>query len=588
MYGYNEFENESFLFCESEDTPKECKGKGHITLSMWQDSQGKEMATMDTEYKDAPSVKNEPEYIAVIYIRWLKWIDPSEPLCNIPYIGQAVRSAMKYKDAKHVAQARWTEENKQSEKEDKERGLIAALEMFGIHAFYDVIVEQRKGPRSQVQKWANEREIALIAQYGGVLSDPSSSCKQTLNLTKGGQGIIDFDSKDATRTIKWVKFQRELEEYIACYKTSLVPQDYVSDSGYPLGKRVNKVRTGSLWTGHSKEAEMLAWLRGKPDWNRDGRKTEEYRQAASKLKLDAAESRQASILNAIEDETERDKYIHAVVLEKRSTDHRKQKAEYLRAERSEHESINIRKALVDYVFLRSDPGDANSALVPTKKTEEAISDHRKQHNMAISRAKSTETAKQAQSIRRHNEAQEKRDLKRMEMETEEEQFAFDKACARTDRAGNLLRKKVDALRVTFPEFKDLTFCILASMVKNYNYFPVDSSDPNSKLRPEKKTDDGDLRAKRKDVVYKSTAEKRAAHRLTLTTDEERKAWDIQCATVDRNSNLKKRKEDAIIHLEIPEFMGIKRQCLQSHFKKFLFTLTDPSDKQGELSAALKS
>ena len=64
-------------------------------------------------------------------------------------------------------------------REDKDIGLIHCLDLHGSEAFDDQIVECKRGPRAEVQVWANEREIALIAEHGGPLRDPSVRCKQT-------------------------------------------------------------------------------------------------------------------------------------------------------------------------------------------------------------------------------------------------------------------------------------------------------------------------------------------------------------------------------------------------------------------------
>ena len=87
----------------------------------------------------------DPIMMAVIYIRWLRWIDPSDVLHNIPYVGQAVRSG--YDDPQKCAQARWNDENLQAAREYHEIGLLAAIEMFGKDSFYDEVVKWRVGPR---------------------------------------------------------------------------------------------------------------------------------------------------------------------------------------------------------------------------------------------------------------------------------------------------------------------------------------------------------------------------------------------------------------------------------------------------------
>ena len=70
----------------------------------------------------------DPIVIAVIYIRRLKWIDPSEPLFGCPYVGQAVRA---HPTAEEVAVVRWKEENGQAVREEKAIGLIHCLDVHG-------------------------------------------------------------------------------------------------------------------------------------------------------------------------------------------------------------------------------------------------------------------------------------------------------------------------------------------------------------------------------------------------------------------------------------------------------------------------
>jgi hypothetical protein len=222
----------------------------------------------------------DPIYIAVIYIRWLKWIDPSAPLYGCPYVGQAVRAG---NTAEEVAAVRWAEENQQALREDKHVGLIHEIKVHGATAFDSQVVEWKQGPRSEVQAWADEREIALISERGGPLRDPSMRCKQTLNLTKGGKGHVNFEAIDAARTVAWLKFQDEMEEYIECYETSLVPVSYANPvSGYKLGETLGHVRfNGTLWKGHPDEANRIAWLETLPGWAWKVREAEGWHDAAS-------------------------------------------------------------------------------------------------------------------------------------------------------------------------------------------------------------------------------------------------------------------------------------------------------------------
>ena len=229
--------------------------------------------------KKAKTNGSEPIMIAVVYIRWLKWIDPSEPLYGCPYIGQAVRA---HSTAELVAKERWMEENRDATARRKRVGLYHAIKAHGPEAFADNIVEWKQGPRSEVQAWADEREVALIAEHGGPLRDPSMRCTQTLNLDHGGKFGMNFEARDALRTVAWLTFQDELEEYVECHGTALVPRLYVNPvSGYKLGGQLHNVRQGGLWNGHPDEAERIEWLEALPKWAWDAKKTEEYREAIS-------------------------------------------------------------------------------------------------------------------------------------------------------------------------------------------------------------------------------------------------------------------------------------------------------------------
>ena len=228
--------------------------------------------------KKAKADKVDPIMIAVIYIRWLKWIDPSEPLYMCPYVGQAVRAGL---TAELVAVARWKEENRDAMRESKRVGLLHALKVHGPEAFNDQVVEWKQGPRSEVQKWANEREIALIAEHGGPLRDPSVRCKQTLNLDHGGKFGMHFDAMDALRTIAWLTFQDEMDEYVDCYGTALVPRFHVMSSGCKLGRQLNNVRQGMLWRGHPDETKRVEWLESLPGWVWNVRESDEWVEGCS-------------------------------------------------------------------------------------------------------------------------------------------------------------------------------------------------------------------------------------------------------------------------------------------------------------------
>ena len=237
---------------------------------------------MQPPSKKAKVEEIDPIYTAVLYIRWLKWIDPSNPLFMCPYIGQAVRSE---DTPEKVVTPRWKEEDNKAVREYHDIGVLHCLRVYGPEAFYDQIVESKRGPRSEVQEWANSREIALIAEHGGPLRDQSVRCKQTLNQDNGGKFGWNFESIDALRTVAWLKFKTELEAYVECYETSLVPNAYVNPvSGYKLGQKLNSVRSyGTLWKGHPDETARVAWLEALPKWAWNAMKTDEYKEGRSEI-----------------------------------------------------------------------------------------------------------------------------------------------------------------------------------------------------------------------------------------------------------------------------------------------------------------
>jgi hypothetical protein len=79
-----------------------------------------------------------------------------------------------------------------------------------------------------------------------------------------------------------LKFQDELEAYIECHGTSLVPTGYVNPvSGYTLGWHIATVRRGVLWRGHTDEAIRMKWLESLPGWAWNAMETDEWREDLS-------------------------------------------------------------------------------------------------------------------------------------------------------------------------------------------------------------------------------------------------------------------------------------------------------------------
>ena len=236
------------------------------------------------------------------------------PLFGIVYIGQAIRCNAK--TALEAAEMRWKEEVCDSKTHNKEVGLLWALKEFGESAFRFEVIDSKFAPKSELNNWADLREIELIAKHGGVLKDQNKRCKQTLNLDPGGQG-----SRGLARAAMWKvvraklidRFKTEMEAYAKEHDSSLVPTSYVTPGGYKLGRQLHKFRQGVLRDGMPDEKEIREWAEALPKWAWDAKKTKEWREALSKRTLEqwdkpenlAAASKRASERLANETEKER-------------------------------------------------------------------------------------------------------------------------------------------------------------------------------------------------------------------------------------------------------------------------------------------
>ena len=206
---------------------------------------------------------------AVIYEWVLVRVPDDEPLKGITYVGQAVRGG--YESADKLARKRWKEEEEQANREDKELGLIAAINRFGVKAFDRFLLEEKYGDRDKVQDWANEREIALIAERGGILRDmePEEPLKQTLNLTKGGKGDprAVWEGVEARSARRWNIFKEELELFVQARGSAHVPTEYTNTAtGYRLGGVAAEVRNKSIFLTGSAGALRRAWLNSLNGW----------------------------------------------------------------------------------------------------------------------------------------------------------------------------------------------------------------------------------------------------------------------------------------------------------------------------------
>jgi hypothetical protein len=80
-----------------------------------------------------------------------------------------------------------------------------------------------------------------------------------------------WDAQLDRRQRAWHRFIDELNMYIANSKTALVPQKFVSTSGYRLGAAVNHVRNGEMLNGRDDENERRETLESLPNWSWNSR-----------------------------------------------------------------------------------------------------------------------------------------------------------------------------------------------------------------------------------------------------------------------------------------------------------------------------
>jgi hypothetical protein len=229
-----------------------------------------------TTPKPAADEDDEPVRTAVLYEAHLEHADESEPLWRVPYFGQVVRAGT----AEALFAKRKREHETVAAREDKDLGLHAVIDRFGPEAIAWRIVSSATGPRTAMQELANAEEIRLINEHGGVLRDMDAKRKQTLNLTKGGQGDARavWDAIDARRKRAYTKFRAAMEAYVEEHESALVSRTHVDDDGYKLGVQLNGFRQGKNWRGASWEDEARAWSEALPRWHWDARKSDEYRE----------------------------------------------------------------------------------------------------------------------------------------------------------------------------------------------------------------------------------------------------------------------------------------------------------------------
>jgi len=252
------------------------------------------------------------EMWGVIYRLTLVGVASDHPLHNIVYIGQAIRA--KAKSADEVANSRWKEEINDAAKYEKKAGLLWALDEFGEDAFRFEIIESRKGLRTDLRKWTDQREVELIDNHGGVLKDQTKRLNQTLNIQRGGHGIYS-PAFAVISAVLWDKFLKEMHIFIESHpmKGCRVPQNYMTPEGYSLGYRLNAVKMGILVSGYPDRLKQLQQLPlwGDGNWRSDSI-GHQHRSLVSKERMEQAKIKHGDDIHSRRREkavqTERDRY----------------------------------------------------------------------------------------------------------------------------------------------------------------------------------------------------------------------------------------------------------------------------------------
>ena len=170
-----------------------------------------------------PQPKKEWEVVicwAVCYTRRLVRSPFSkDPLVGNLYAGQTVRPCSKqYPTAQKLAECRWNEEDLGSKHGNgSDLSFLEVLRIYGPEAFDSKIVWQTQGPRWQVQTLANDNDIALILDNGGVLRDidPYVHIDQTFNRQKGGKSLHLYEGMSVALSAKrWKTFTDEMTKHV--------------------------------------------------------------------------------------------------------------------------------------------------------------------------------------------------------------------------------------------------------------------------------------------------------------------------------------------------------------------------------------
>jgi hypothetical protein len=197
---------------------------------------------------------NSKKVIVPIIYKWTFTPPFEHVLANCSYIGQT-HQTLKNRTMQH---------KNDSKRNNTELGLHALWKQYPYDDHWDIsVIEEKEFTNIQdACKWMNEREIELIDEYGGILKDMDRKVKQTLNLTRGGQGDPrkKYESILARSRKRLNKIWPAFEQFYEKNKHLRIPQDHVEivdGRKENLGITVSNIRNRSDFLHYEK---FKLWL----------------------------------------------------------------------------------------------------------------------------------------------------------------------------------------------------------------------------------------------------------------------------------------------------------------------------------------
>ena len=194
---------------------------------------------------DVPAATQDDGVVATIY-SWTFEPPFEHALKGCSYFGQT----------KQTFEARTQQHKRDSVRNPKELGLHALWKLYPYedHWVIQVLETRRFETGVDALAWMNEEEMRLIETHGGVLRNMDKKLKQTLNLTRGGQGDprAIWDAMMARSRRQLSKVWPKLKEY---YERNEHLRIRIDDP--ELGNVVDGIRSQGSFLQH---ADFKAWL----------------------------------------------------------------------------------------------------------------------------------------------------------------------------------------------------------------------------------------------------------------------------------------------------------------------------------------